>query len=104
MATQSNSNRNLYAALTYILGFITGIIFLLTSKDSFVRFHAIQSIGVSLAFFALNFLLTNMGLNSLNSLVGLASLAVVVILMVKAYRGEKFKVPIIGDFAEKKAS
>lgn len=38
------------AALSYVLGFITGIIFLIIEKDPFVRFHAMQSIVVSLAF------------------------------------------------------
>lgn len=37
----SASNQNLMGALTYILGFVTGIIFLLVEKQNkFVRFHA----------------------------------------------------------------
>lgn len=103
MVAQPSSSKNLNAALTYILGFITGIFFLLTSKDPYVRFHAMQSTGVSLAFFALNFILSTMGLYSLTQLVGLASLVVMILLIVKAYKGEKFKVPVIGDFAEQKA-
>jgi uncharacterized membrane protein len=46
------------AALSYVLGPVTGIIFLVLEKDPFVRFHAMQSIIFFLAAFVLNTLLT----------------------------------------------
>src|ERR1700691_3537925 len=46
---------NVAAALAYVVGFITGIIFLAIApynKDPFVRFHAFQSIFLSIAYIA----------------------------------------------------
>lgn len=95
---------NVAAALSYVLGFITGIVFLLTSKDKYVRFHAWQSTITSIGVVVLNFVLglTISGL-LLVPLIGLGSLILFIVLIVKAYQGEKFKLPIIGDYAEKNA-
>lgn len=92
-------SKNTAAALSYVLGWITGIVFLILEKDSFVRFHAMQSILV-------------FGLLTVLSLIPLVGWVVTPFLMVvgfvlwlvliyKAYQGEKFKLPVIGDFAEK---
>ena len=93
----------------YLLGWLTGIIFYVTDKDSFVRFHAMQSI---LTFGGLTVLdiicsiLGNLGLGlwvvmgPIKDLIGLASLVLWILLMVKAYQGELFKLPIVGDMAE----
>ena len=49
------SDRNIVAALSYVLGFITGIVILLVEKDDkFIRFHAMQSITVTGSLFLLN--------------------------------------------------
>ena len=51
----------LIAALTYLLGFVTGVIFLYLEpydKDEFVRFHARQSIVFTIAFIVLNIILS----------------------------------------------
>lgn len=103
--TTSTNDTNLYAALAYILGFVTGIIFLLISKEKYVRFHALQSIFLSLAFLALNIALGLVPFLGpmLVPFVGLGSLALTVVLMIKAYQGEKFKLPVIGDLAESKS-
>jgi len=48
---------NVIAALTYLLGLVTGIVFLYLEpydRDEYVRFHARQSIAFSIAWFALN--------------------------------------------------
>ncbi|MBN1796514.1 MAG: DUF4870 domain-containing protein [Sedimentisphaerales bacterium] len=107
---------NVAALLSYVLGWITGLIFFLIEKENkFVRFHAMQSIVVSGALFVfyivismfmgilamihLGILIPLFGL--LNGLVGLASLVLWILLMIKAYQGEKFKLPIAGDIAEK---
>ena len=114
--TSSGIQANMAALLSYLVGWITGLIFFLVEKDNkFVRFHAMQSIVVFGAFSALGiaasvlasfavaihayFLLPLFGLVS--TLLGLVALALWIVLMIKAYQGEKFKLPIAGDIAEK---
>ena len=46
------------AALSYVLGPVTGVIFLVLEKDPFVRFHAMQSIVVIVVLFGLQWVLT----------------------------------------------
>lgn len=94
------ANANLKAAATYVLGFITGIVFLVVEKeDKFVRFHAMQSTVVFGALFILGFVPV------IGAVLGLiiAPLTFILwlVLMYKAYSGEKFKLPVVGDFAEK---
>lgn len=95
---------NLAALLSYLLGFITGIIFYVVEKDNkFVRFHAMQSIMTFGALFVLNTILVFVPVIGwgLMSIVSMATLILWIILMAKAYQGEKFKLPIVGDMAEK---
>jgi len=95
---------NIAALLSYLVGFITGIIFLVIEKENkFVRFHAMQSIFTFGAIFILQFAcVISLFLIFLVPLINLASLVLWVLLMVKAYQGETFKLPIVGDMAEKK--
>jgi uncharacterized membrane protein len=98
---------NIAAALTYLVGFITGILFLVLEKDSaFVRFHAMQSTIVSLGFVALQMALGFIPIFGwmLMPLLGLAGLVLWLFLMVKAFQGERFKLPVIGDIAEQQVS
>src|SRR3989338_5869006 len=101
---EAKGNETLMAAASYLLGFITGIIFLLIEKQSkFVRFHAMQSTllfgGVFVANMALGFI------PLLGWLVGLilsfVSFILWIILMWKAFQGETYKVPYVGELAEK---
>jgi len=103
--TQSSGLQpNVAATLSYLVGFITGLFFYLTSKDRFVRFHAMQSIIVSVAVVAVNLVLGYIPyIGMITGLVSLGELILVIFLMVKAYQGVKFKVPVIGDYAEKYA-
>ena len=56
--TVYDGNRNLVAALSYFLGFITGIVILLVEKDDkFIRFHAMQSTLVFGAIFVADIIL-----------------------------------------------
>lgn len=104
MATSTNGlTSNNAAALSYLLGFISGIFFFLTSKDKFVRFHALQSTIASLGFVALNFVLGMIGLYMFTNLVNLVTLLLFIFLIVQAYQGKQFKLPIIGDVASKNA-
>lgn len=102
MAQEKNaaSKKNLMGAAAYLLGFITGIVFLLVEKeDKFIRFHAMQSTIVFGALFILG-LVPVVGL-VLGVVIAPVSFILWLVLMWKAYSGEMFKLPIIGDFAEK---
>jgi len=107
---------NIAALLSYVVGWVTGLVFFLIEKENkFVRFHAVQSIiffgvlsvlGVAFSVVASFFimfrayaLLPTLGL--ITVLIWFLSQILWVFLMVKAYQGEKFKLPIVGDIAEK---
>ena len=111
---------NVAGLLTYILGFITGVIFLVIEpykNDKFVRFHAFQSIFLSAVWIAFRIVwgYVVMGLiwnpfsglwgllGLVSMLVSLAFLACVLFMMYKAYNNELFKLPVIGDLAAKQA-
>ena len=101
--TSTGLEANLAAALSYLVGFVTGIIFLLVEKDNkFVRFHAMQSTFVFIGILAIDILLQIVPL--LGALVVIfivipASAALWLFLMYKAYQGEEFKLPLVGQIA-----
>jgi len=92
--------------LCYVFGWITGLIFLLTEKENkFVKFHALQSIFFSIASFVLGILGMVLAFipvigQLLSPAVGLAVFVLWIILMIKAYKKEMYKLPVIGDMAE----
>ncbi len=95
---------NVAGLLCYLAGWITGLIFFLIEKENrFVRFHAMQSIitfgGLTVLFTVLGFIPVIGWM--LFPIVGLVQLVLWILLMVKAYQGERFKLPVIGDMAEK---
>jgi len=111
---------NLAGALSYVLGLVTGIVFLMMSKDRFVRFHAYQSIFLTLAWVVfwiafsvvstvigfvpfLRFLVAIIGL-LLSLGLGLGGMALWIVLILKAYQGQQWKLPYIGDLAERYAA
>lgn len=94
--------RNVSAMLCYILGWVSGLVIILIEKeDDFVRFHAMQSI---VTFGALSILSIGLGvmmsIGVFGSLIRIAAVALWILLMVKAYQGERYKLPVIGDMAE----
>jgi len=113
------SDDNMMAALAYLLSFITGIIIYVMYKEKgskFVLFHAVQAIIYGVAVFCLWIVLMFVGIVLafipvvgwlLGMLIwGVMLLAVLgswVFLMYKAYSGVKFKLPVIGNMAEKYA-
>lgn len=109
--SETDTNRNIVAALAYFLGFITGIIILLVEKDDkYVRFHAMQSTVIFGGLFVVNFILSLVfgGLSffgflatAVNSVVTVLAIIVWIVSMIKAYQGQVFKWPIAGNFAEK---
>lgn len=96
---------NLAALLAYILGFFTGIAFLVLEKENkYVRFHAMQSTLVFAFIMVINVALSVIPFfGPLVSifLIGPATVILWLLLMYKAYNNEKFKFPILGDIAEK---
>jgi uncharacterized membrane protein len=97
----------LAALLSYLVGFLTGILFLVIEKRSrFVRFHAMQSTITFLGLFvvhAIAMVIPLLGI-LLQFLVSILSLALWVFLMVKAFQGEYFKLPVVGDLAEERTN
>jgi uncharacterized membrane protein len=114
-SAQPGMSENVAALLAYVLGWITGIIFLLIDKRPFVRFHAAQSIVVfgglhliqfvlALAFGAGVWMTGGFGAfglgRALYGLISLVSFVLWILLMVKAYQREKFEVPIAAGIAK----
>lgn len=105
---------NLAGMLCYPLSFLTGIIFLVLApynRDRFVRFHAYQSIFFFAALLALNIALGVLGIvlpwrieRMLDRMLSLLGVAGTIWLMYQAYQGQMFKLPIVGDWAERQAN
>jgi len=111
---------NVAGLLCYVLGWITGIVFVVWEKKStFVKFHAWQSImtfGVLfVAWLILSRMLIGIGWGTLSLglitagtvfgwIIGLGMLALAIILVIQAYQGKMWKVPWAGDWAEKQAN
>jgi uncharacterized membrane protein len=94
---------NVAGLLCYLLGVITGIVFLvLERQSSFVRFHAVQStvtFGSILVIQAFAGFIPMIG-SLVVFVLGPLSLILWILLMVKAYQGERYPLPVVGDIAE----
>ena len=87
---------NVAGLLCYLGAWITGLIFFLIEKESkFVKFHGMQSIITFGACAILSFV------PFVNWVIWIVAVVLWIILMIKAYQGQKFKLPGIGDLAEK---
>jgi len=114
---------NVAGLLCYVALWVTGIVFVVWEKKSkFVKFHAWQSIitfGVLfVAWLILSRMLIDIGLGNLfypnwgliragtafGWIIGLGSLALAIILIIQAYQGKMWKVPLAGNWAEKQAN
>lgn len=92
----------LAALLAYLLSIIGGIIFYVISKDKYVRFHALQSILLWAVFIVIDVVVAFIPIIwFFGWIIPLAFLALWIVMMLKAYQGEKYKLPVIGDIAEK---
>lgn len=105
--TSIGLDQNIAGLLCYLFGFITGLIlFLMEKENKFVRFHAMQSIVLSLSIFVIS--LVSGFIPVVGWMIGLLlapiSFILWIVMMVKAYKGEWFKLPVIGDFAEEQAN
>lgn len=110
--TASGLSQNVAAGLSYVIGWITGIIFFFVEKQNrFIRFHAMQSIlffgGITVVEIVFRFLygIPVLGIVFLcaNGLLGLLAFVGWIVLMVNGFQGKYFKLPVIGDYAEKYA-
>jgi uncharacterized membrane protein len=117
-AAGSGLEENVAALLSYVLGWLTGLIFFLIDKRPYVRFHAMQSIITFGALHVLQIFLIMVGVfgGFMSAMAGgllvsglsflFYGLFYVVILvswvlcMVKAYQGQRFKLPVVGNLAE----
>ena len=116
-------DENIAALLSYIAGWITGLVFFLIEKDSrLVRFHAMQSLILSGGGFVVLFVLwivvfilslilgqisgilgflVSMVFGLVATVIGIAILVGAIIALIKAYQGQYFKLPVVGNLAEK---
>jgi uncharacterized membrane protein len=94
---------NVAGLLCYLGGWISGIIFLvIEQKNKFVRFHALQSIVTFAALTVAGALLGWIPYAGVvfGIIIGILAFVLWVVLMVKAYQGELYKVPLAGQVAE----
>jgi len=104
-------SRNLIAAFSYLVFFITGIVVLFAERDDkFIRFHAMQSTMIFGGLFIVNLIIgTVFGsfsflgivLNLANNLLWVLWIIIWIVSMIRAYQGQVFKWPLVGELAEK---
>ena len=101
----SGLSENVASGLSYVFGWLTGLIFYLIDKRPEVRFHAMQSIVFAVVAMLVGWirLATSGFLSGLLWLVSLVFFFTWIFLMIQAFQGKHFKLPVIGDFAEQQA-
>ena len=107
--TSTGLTENVAGLLCYVLGWISGLVFLIIEQENkFVRFHAIQSIVIFGSLTIVSIVLSIMGLipylgvvfDIANWILGLLAFVSWIVLMVKAGQGELYKVPVVGHVVE----
>jgi uncharacterized membrane protein len=103
----SGMSENVAGLLCYALGWVTGLIFYFIDKRPFVRFHAAQSIvvfgGLTIIQIALSAVFVAGGVAlgfGLRSLLSVLGFVLWILLMIKAYQGEKYRLPVAADLAD----
>jgi uncharacterized membrane protein len=101
----SGLSENVASGLSYVLGWLTGLIFYLIDKRPEVRFHAMQSIVFAVVAMLVGWirLFTSGFLATLLWLVSVVFFFTWIFVMIQAFQGRHFKLPLIGDFAEQQA-
>ena len=120
-AGQSGLTENVASGLCYVLGWVTGIIFFLIDKRPAVRFHAAQSIVVFGGLHVIRIVIGIIfGFGMFGGMMGghmgafgigwalilcfsLLSFILWIVLMIKGFQGQKFRVPVAADFADQLA-
>lgn len=103
-SSSTGLNSNLAAVLAYLFGCISGIVLLLVErKDRFVRFHAMQSTLTFLAALIITMTAGSLPVVGwlLRPALSVATAVLWLVLMFKAFRGERYKLPYVGDMAER---
>lgn len=99
--TTTGLPRNTAAALSYVMGPISGLAFLLIEKDPFIKFHAAQSIvvigGLTVLWIVLPFTII---LLPLTPLVFIGLFVLWLMLIYKAWMGDMWEVPFLGKYAK----
>ena len=98
---------NVAGLLCYVAWWVTGIIFLIIEKENkFVRFHAFQSIftfgGITIIQIILSFIPIIGWI--LGIIIWILSIILWIVCMMRAYQGKLFKLPIVGNIAEKQVN
>ena len=101
----SGLSENVASGLSYVFGWLTGLIFYLIDKRPEVRFHAMQSIVFAVVAMLVGWirLFTSGFFATLLWLVSVVFFFTWIFLMIQAFQGKHFKLPVIGDFAEQQA-
>ena len=108
--TSTGLQENVAGLLCYVLGWVTGLIFILIEKENkFVRFHAMQSIVTFGAITVISIIVSILALipyigivfGIINWIIGALAFVLWIVLMVKAYQGTMYKLPWAGNLAEK---
>ena len=97
---------NVASGLCYALGFISAVVFLVIEKeDREVRFHAYHSLGIFLALFVVSFAAGWLPLIGwlVTFLLTPLTLILWILLMVKGFQGERWPLPVVGDWAAEQA-
>lgn len=98
---------NIAGLLCYLFGWVSGLIFFLIEKeDRFVRFHALQSIGLCVVLIPVYIILLIFSFIPVIGIllwvaVGIGVLILWIFLMVKAYQGETYRIPFVANFVDK---
>jgi uncharacterized membrane protein len=105
--TSIGLDANVAGALAYAMGWVTGIAFLLAERENqFVRFHALQStitFGALSVAWMVSLSIPFFGWFMAFVVIPPLSIVLWLFLMFKAYQGERYKLPVVGDMAEQRA-
>jgi uncharacterized membrane protein len=94
---------NIAGLLAYLFGWVSGLILFLIDGRKFVRFHALQSIILTVVLMVVYFVLGIIPIIGwiLMALLGIGFFILWIMLMMKAYQGQMWKLPVIGEYADK---
>lgn len=97
-----SNDSNIFGALSYLLGPLTGVIFfVIKNDDKFVRYHSLQSIVFFVATWVLQFILAITIIGAiLVPIVWLVNVLAWLFSMYKAYQGEMHELPVVGKIVK----
>jgi uncharacterized membrane protein len=102
MPSTTGLDENVAGLLCYLGFLITAVLFLVIERKSeFVKFHAMQSLMAFAFIWVLFWIVGALPLGILTMILFPLTIVLWILLMVKAYQKEKFKLPLVGDWAEK---